>query len=404
MSLVRQQATFLVQVQDLLKKASELGFVVTGGELHRTAEQQRLYIKNGRSKTMKSQHLKRLAIDLNFFKEDAEGKLNLVYDADVLRPIGDYWEGLDPANRWGGNWNNFKDTPHFERRDDVAAKALEDATKKLGADDVFEKAGTKIINTAVGNRCPNHRDDVETVQRLLNLSYSASEINTGNPLVTDGLFGEKTLNAIRGFQQNVLGMSAPDCVISVGRSTITKLCSYIPKQIDQDLISLLYLKAHEKDVNELTEPINKTMAEVEIDSPLRKAHFLAQIGHESGELRFKKEVASGEAYNGRIDLGNTEAGDGPKFKGRGLIQLTGRSNYRAYGNTINVNLEETPDLVTEDPSLCVGVAGWYWQKHDLNRYADNDDLEGLTRRINGGLNGLADRRRLLERAKALLGV
>lgn len=111
MSLVAEQAAFLLDVCKLINKATELGFVVTGGELFRTAEQQQIYIKTGRSKTMNSNHLKRCAIDLNFFKD---GKLT--YDIAVLKPVGDYWEGLNPKNQWGGNWKSFKDVPHFERR------------------------------------------------------------------------------------------------------------------------------------------------------------------------------------------------------------------------------------------------------------------------------------------------
>jgi hypothetical protein len=111
MSLVREQAAFLLDVSRLVNKATELGFVVTGGELFRTQEQQQIYMKTGRSKTMNSLHLRRCAIDLNFFKD---GKLT--YDIPTLKPVGDYWESLDPKNKWGGNWKSFKDVPHFERR------------------------------------------------------------------------------------------------------------------------------------------------------------------------------------------------------------------------------------------------------------------------------------------------
>ncbi len=111
MSLVAEQAAFLQDVCFLIRKATELGFVVTGGELYRTAEQQEIYLKTGRSKTMKSNHLRRCAIDLNFFRD---GKLT--YDVNALQPIGAYWESLSPKNSWGGNWNSFKDVPHFERR------------------------------------------------------------------------------------------------------------------------------------------------------------------------------------------------------------------------------------------------------------------------------------------------
>ena len=111
MSQVAEQAAFLLDATSLIRKATEMGWTVTGGELYRTVEQQQIYVKTGRSKTMDSNHLKRLAIDLNFLKD---GKL--VYDKSALQPIGDFWESLNPKNSWGGNWNSFKDLPHFERR------------------------------------------------------------------------------------------------------------------------------------------------------------------------------------------------------------------------------------------------------------------------------------------------
>lgn len=116
MSLVQKQAEFLIHVTQLLQKSYELNFIVTGGELYRTVDQQKLYIQQGRSKTMNSKHLKRLAIDLNFFTQDENGKLELTYDKDALQPLGEFWESLHPENKWGGNWRSFKDTPHFERR------------------------------------------------------------------------------------------------------------------------------------------------------------------------------------------------------------------------------------------------------------------------------------------------
>jgi hypothetical protein len=111
MSLVNEQFEFLKDVVKLINKAVEFGFVVTGGELYRTVDQQRLYTKTGRSLTMNSMHLKRCAIDLNFFYE---GKLT--YDKALLSPLGDYWESLNPKNRWGGRWTRIVDTPHFERQ------------------------------------------------------------------------------------------------------------------------------------------------------------------------------------------------------------------------------------------------------------------------------------------------
>lgn len=140
-----------------------------------------------------------------------------------------------------------------------------------------------------------------------------------------------------------------------------------------------------------------------LTTPLRQAHFLAQIGHESGSLRFSAEIASGAAYERRADLGNTQPGDGPRFKGRGLIQLTGRANYTRFGEAIGRKAEilADPALVATDADLAVEAAGWFWEDRKLNALADRDDLRLITRRINGGLNGLAQRAALLRRIKAL---
>lgn len=111
MALVAEQAAFLLDVARLILWCEEQGWTVTGGELYRTAEQQQIYVKTGRSKTMASNHLKRLAVDLNFFRGG-----QLVYDLNALEPIGAYWESLSPRNSWGGRWHKFVDAPHFERR------------------------------------------------------------------------------------------------------------------------------------------------------------------------------------------------------------------------------------------------------------------------------------------------
>lgn len=118
MSLVAQQSAFLLDACLLIEEAVRRGFVVTGGELWRTQEQQDLYVKQGKSRTKDSCHLNRMAIDLNFFKDG-----QLVTERKVLKPLGDWWEGLTPLNRWGGSWrgkidsgkSTFIDLPHFER-------------------------------------------------------------------------------------------------------------------------------------------------------------------------------------------------------------------------------------------------------------------------------------------------
>ncbi|MDX2009880.1 MAG: glycoside hydrolase family 19 protein [Myxococcaceae bacterium] len=147
--------------------------------------------------------------------------------------------------------------------------------------------------------------------------------------------------------------------------------------------------------------LNTAMAEVNITTPKRQAAFLAQVSHESGQLRFFEEIASGAAYEGRRDLGNVRPGDGRRFKGRGPIQLTGRATYRAAGRAPGLDLENRPTRAA-DPDVGFRVAGWYWKTRDLNALADRGDFVEITRRINGGLNGLADRQQAWARARAVL--
>lgn len=111
MSMVDEQAEFLLDVCKLVAFATSNGVVVTGGELYRTPEQQKIYVDTGRSKTMNSKHLQRLAIDLNFFIDG-----QLCYDVEKLRAVGEYWQSLSPKNSAGMFWQSFKDLPHFERR------------------------------------------------------------------------------------------------------------------------------------------------------------------------------------------------------------------------------------------------------------------------------------------------
>lgn len=147
--------------------------------------------------------------------------------------------------------------------------------------------------------------------------------------------------------------------------------------------------------------LEKEMEAGGIDTTLRKCHFLAQILHESGSLNYVKELASGTAYEGRKDLGNVVKGDGVKFKGRGLIQITGRNNYKACGATLGLNLIENPGLL-ELPENAVKSAIWFWNLKKLNRFADIDNIMSITKLINGGFNGLQDRKAFLERAKMVI--
>lgn len=131
-----------------------------------------------------------------------------------------------------------------------------------------------------------------------------------------------------------------------------------------------------------------------LEVPVRLACFLAQTAHETGGYRWLRELGDSRyfaRYDGR--MGNRR-GEGAKYKGRGLIHVTGRNNYVECGQALNISLLDSPELL-ELPEYAVQSAIWYWRTHHLNRYADSSDFVGLTRKINGGLNGLEDRKKRL---------
>lgn len=157
--------------------------------------------------------------------------------------------------------------------------------------------------------------------------------------------------------------------------------------------------------------LNTAMLRFSINTPKRAAAFLAQIGHESGQLHYVRELGS-EQYLSKYDtgtlatrLGNTPQpdGDGQKYRGRGLIQITGRDNYRqcSLGLFGDDRLLFLPELL-EKPQWAAESAAWFWQQNGLNELADRDQFNSITRRINGGLNGLQDRLQLWARARAVL--
>lgn len=181
------------------------------------------------------------------------------------------------------------------------------------------------------------------------------------------------------------------------------------------------------------EPLNKTFEKYEINTPTRQAAFIGQCGHESANFKtleenlnysakglmatwpsrfptieiatqFERnpEKIANKVYGGRADLGNTEDGDGWRFHGRGLIQLTGRSNYTVCGLALDKPFAELPELVLE-PENATLSAGWFWNKRGLNALADAEDWTTMTKRINGGTIGLQDRINKIHKAMDILG-
>jgi predicted chitinase len=149
--------------------------------------------------------------------------------------------------------------------------------------------------------------------------------------------------------------------------------------------------------------IGPALEAAKIDTPARIAAFLAQLAHESGEYRHMEELADGRGYEGRADLGNTQPGDGVKFKGHGPIQITGRANHEACGRALGIDLIADPRLLCT-PHYGTASACWFWNRAELSLLADRDWFKLITRRINGGYNGLSDRRQYWDRNRALLGL
>lgn len=143
-------------------------------------------------------------------------------------------------------------------------------------------------------------------------------------------------------------------------------------------------------VTTFLQPLNDATLKFSIMAPRRQSAFLAQCAHESTELLYMRELASGNAYEGRADLGNTQPGDGPLFKGGGLIEITGRYNYHHCGLAIGVDLVNHPELIEIPENACMASA-WWWQTHGLNELADANSFGTITHKVNGGYTGLDQR-------------
>lgn len=179
--------------------------------------------------------------------------------------------------------------------------------------------------------------------------------------------------------------------------------------------------------------LNKILPEYKINTKLRLCHFLAQILHESGNLKYKSEnlnysakalrsvfpkyfktdeianqyarkpeKIANKVYANRMGNSDEASGDGWLFRGRGLIQLTGHDNYKLCGTSIKLNLLENPDLLINTAEASIKAACWFWSSKKLNELADQDDIKTVTKKINGGYNGIDDRCLILKRAKSVL--
>lgn len=262
------------------------------------------------------------------------------------------------------------------------------------------------INHSVGHLGKNESADVKMVQVMLNLNRHQYKSGKPGKLKVDGMVGRKTVNVIRKFELKIIRLEDSDGLITAHDPTLDSLRLGLSKSPDVDKEKLMAFLPHglEENIDKYRPHLRKLMPKYGIDSPLRVVHFLAQVAHESGSFRYTEELASGEAYEGRSDLGNTKKGDGKRFKGRGLIQLTGRANYQTYSDDTGIDYITKRSQLASNAKVSVDVACWFWKKNNLNELADIDDVRAVTKRINGGLNGIDDRVAFLTRAKCLMSL
>ena len=198
--------------------------------------------------------------------------------------------------------------------------------------------------------------------------------------------------------------------------------------ITSDILAKIFPKTKKTVIDSFVQPFNDAMSKYAIDTPLRKAHFLAQVGHESGGLNFTMEnlnysadgllkifpkyfnaesaasharnpqMIANRVYSNRMGNGDVASNEGWMYRGRGLIQLTGKANYSLYSIALNKPVADVIAFL-ETPAGAVDSAAWFWNKHNLNQVADKDDIRQITKTINGGVNGLDDRQHILGEAK-----
>ena len=248
-------------------------------------------------------------------------------------------------------------------------------------------------------------------------------------LGADGIVGPSTWSALLN-GSSAAAPAAPAATVSAAASVAIEGDVLISKeQLGQILSTSEYIDTY-------LNGLNKALKQYSINTPLRIAHFIAQVAHESGSFKFNKENlnysasalravfgkyfpddATAEAYArqpekianrvyaDRMGNGNEASGDGWRFRGRGLIQLTGRDNYTAFQKSIGQDITSGENSAkVAEPDLAVAAASWFWNMRGLNQYADADDVLTVTKRINGGTNGLDDRKKYLARAKTAFGI
>ncbi|MEQ9262773.1 MAG: peptidoglycan-binding protein [Owenweeksia sp.] len=284
-----------------------------------------------------------------------------------------------------------------------------------------------------------YRNRPELSDEVFQLQQSLAQL--GYDINPDGKYGPGTQTAVMTFQRDkdlqADGVAGPATwkALQTKQTQDKKTEGFINLPLTLTLLKTIMPQGRESRLAMFCPALNRQLPDYQITSPLRQAHFLAQIAHESAQLNttienlnysakalrsvFGKYFPSDEMANAyarqpekigsriyadRMGNGNETSTEGWKFRGRGLIQLTGKDNYRRFGQATGSDYIQNPEPVDTDADIAVQAACWYWNIHKLNHYADADDIRSITRKINGGYNGMDDREALLKRAKQAFNI
>ena len=248
-----------------------------------------------------------------------------------------------------------------------------------------------------------------------------------------GLFGKKEKEKPKKEEKQDIKSISEVKPIEKEKEVIQKPKNELKKLFSKEELYKINSNIGKPDCDYYYDALQKVLPEYKIDTPLRICHFLAQILHESGHLKYKcenlnysaeslrkvfpkyfktaeiaqqyarkPEKIANRVYANRMGNGNEASGDGWKYRGRGILELTGYINYKTCGQDLGIDLENNPSSIIIDPVLDVKIACWFWNKNKLNELADKDDIISITKKINGGLNGISDRCKILNLAKNVI--
>jgi len=297
-------------------------------------------------------------------------------------------------------FNFVKD--NFTKIPEIVSSGLSTITQFLSNPLDFIKNG---ISSSVSNISSSISNVVSNIGSSISSPISLASAPT---LPT---FGSKVANTLSN-----IGSSISTTVSNIGSTLSTAASSFVESvkrgfnnEFTLDQLKAILPKVGGAKAVAYLPILNKVLKEFDINTPARAAAFIAQLAHESGQFRFFEEIWGPTPTQKRYEppsslataLGNTEPGDGYKYRGRGPIQITGRANYRTYGRLLGIDLENNPDLAAT-PEVGFRLAGAFWKRRGLNELADKGDFREITRRINGGYNGLEDRQRYFANAKKVL--